>query len=107
MLRGYADPISTAPGHAVDLMVSTDAREFSLEVVRLLHGDPNPAGPGYQDEATDWVAPGPYPGRVQAIHPGSYLTLPPPGAVAHQRHLCLLGLPDRAGAARSTDPDVG
>ena len=79
MLCGYADPISAAPGRTVDLMVSTDAREFSLEVVRLLHGDPNPAGPGYQDEATDWVAPGPYPGRLQEIHPGSFLTLPPPG----------------------------
>lgn len=78
MLHGYSDRISASPGEALDLMVSTDQPRFTIEVVRLLHGDPNPQGPGYLEEKTDWIAAGPYPGVNQPLRVGSYISLPPP-----------------------------
>ena len=78
MLCGYTDKISVRGGDDLDLMVSTDRANFTVDVVRLLHGDPNPEGPGYQEEKMDWVARGPYPAFVQELHLGSYGSLPPP-----------------------------
>ena len=68
MLRAYLDPISVGPGDRVQVMVSTDAPTYRAEVVRLLHGDPNPEGPGVLEQAMDWLDPQePHPGQEQQI----------------------------------------
>lgn len=70
---GYSNEISVAPGDAIDFMVSSEAeRDFSARIVRLIHGDTNPAGPGYREDVVSSQIDGVYPGRRQPVHAGSY-----------------------------------
>ncbi len=76
-LVGYSSEISVAPGEAIDFMVSSEAEKpFTARIVRLIHGDCNPAGPGYREEAIPSEIDGVYPGRRQLIHAGSYAVVP-------------------------------
>ncbi|MEL7466585.1 MAG: N,N-dimethylformamidase beta subunit family domain-containing protein [Pseudomonadota bacterium] len=55
-LFGYADPLSARAGQPIDFMVSAEGtKEVKAEIVRLVHGDFNPEGPGFIEEtvATD------------------------------------------------------
>ena len=55
MLRiaGYADRFSVHPGEDVRFHVSSEHSEgYQAEIVRLIHGDTNPAGPGYKEEGS-------------------------------------------------------
>ena len=61
---GYADRFSVAPGETIQFMVSSEAASFRAALVRLIHGDANPAGPGYREEAVPSAADGTYPGRA-------------------------------------------
>src|SRR5918998_2068265 len=45
-LIGYADPFSVAPGDTIGFFVSSDAPEYHARLVRLIHGDADPSGPG-------------------------------------------------------------
>ena len=48
-LIGYADRFSVAPGETIRFMVSAlDGQAYRAEIVRLIHGDANPEGPGLQ-----------------------------------------------------------
>ena len=48
-IHGYADRLSVAPLEPIEFKVSTDAPgTYRADVVRLIHGDTNPAGPGLQ-----------------------------------------------------------
>src|SRR3989304_10014248 len=49
---------------------------YRADIVRLIHGDTNPDGPGYKEEVIGTAVNGEYPGRPQAIHAGSYLFVP-------------------------------
>jgi N,N-dimethylformamidase len=69
---GYADHLSAAPGQTVQLMVSADAPSYTADLVRLIHGDTNPAGPGIRLEEIPSTLAGEYPGKPQPIRPGSY-----------------------------------
>ena len=72
-ILGYADHLSAAPGETVRVMVSCDGIEsYDAELVRVIQGDVNPAGPGYREEAVLRDLGGPFKGRHQPIHPGSY-----------------------------------
>lgn len=71
MLIGYTDEWSLTPGATVDLKVSTDAGTFELDLVRLRHGDENPAGPGRRYSPVANPANGRHPGRLQETRPGS------------------------------------
>ena len=44
--------------------------------MRLIHGDINPAGPGYKDQPVAAAFEGWYDGREQAYHPGSFAIVP-------------------------------
>lgn len=58
-LFGYCDPLSAQAGKSIDFMVSAEGTDqVSAELVRLVHGDFNPDGPGFIEEsvATD-IAP--------------------------------------------------
>jgi N,N-dimethylformamidase len=76
-ILGYADRLSVAPGEAVRFMVScSGAERYRAEIVRIVHGDANPAGPGLRLEPVESAVDGEYPGRVQAIHTGSFVRVP-------------------------------
>ena len=72
-ILGYADRVSAAPGESIRFMVSCDGIErYDAALVRVIQGDINPAGPGYQEEEIPYDFGGPLPGRHQPIHAGSY-----------------------------------
>ena len=76
-ILGYADRLSVAPGETVRFMVScSGAERYRAEIVRIIHGDANPDGPGLKLERVATPVSGEYPGRVQAIDIGSYLRVP-------------------------------
>jgi N,N-dimethylformamidase len=70
---GYSDPLSVAFGDTVRVMVSCAASEYDADVVRLIHGDRNPAGPGLRVEPIATSSDGRYAGVHQSIAPGSYV----------------------------------
>ena len=45
---------------------------YEAELVRIIQGDINPQGPGYREDAVDLDLGGPFEGRFQPLHPGSY-----------------------------------
>jgi len=50
-IHGYSDRISVAPGEQIQFMVSCEgAATYQADIVRLIHGDTNPAGPGFKEE---------------------------------------------------------
>ena len=73
---GYADRMSVAPGETIRFMVSSELPTYRAEIVRLIHGDANPNGPGIKEELVEAPANGDYPGRRQALPLGSYVTVP-------------------------------
>jgi N,N-dimethylformamidase len=73
---GYTDRLSVAPGETVRFMVSCEASRYRADIVRLVHGDTNPEGPGFKEELVETSANGEYPGRRQAIYSGSYAVVP-------------------------------
>ncbi|MBM7417371.1 MULTISPECIES: N,N-dimethylformamidase beta subunit family domain-containing protein [Nocardiaceae] len=73
---GYADKLSVEPGAAITFMVSSEPGRFSAQLVRLIHGDENPAGPGYKDVTISSTLDGEYEGGEQKLRTGSYLRAP-------------------------------
>ena len=73
---GYADRLSVAPGETIRFMVSSELPTYRAEIVRLIHGDANPNGPGIKEERVATAADGDYPGRHQDLPLGSYVTVP-------------------------------
>jgi N,N-dimethylformamidase len=76
-ILGYGDRLSVAPGETVRFMVScTGAARYRAEIVRITHGDANPAGPGLKLERITTPVTGDYQARRQTIDAGSYLRVP-------------------------------
>ncbi len=76
---GYADEISVAPGETIRFHVSCDGpKSYRADIVRIICGDENPAGPGYKEEVVRTAANKRYRGRKQEILIGSY------GVVQHR-----------------------
>lgn len=73
---GYTDQISLAPNNPLSVYVSTESDRYTAEIVRLIHGDLNPAGPGFKTEPVETTISGEYPGTFQPIFPGSYVRTP-------------------------------
>lgn len=73
---GYADRLRAQPGETLSFKVSCRHPGFSAQLVRLIHTDRRPNGPGFKQELIDAPANAAYPGRVQTINPGSYITVP-------------------------------
>ncbi len=76
LIVGYGDRLSVAPGETVRFMVSTEQPNYHAQVVRLIHGDANPEGPGFKEEAVATPIDGDYPGRAQSYPHGSYALVP-------------------------------
>jgi N,N-dimethylformamidase len=82
---GYGDRFSVAPGETIHFMVSaTENRRYRAELLRIIHGDCNPQGPGFKAERVASPFGGEYQGRHQEIHAGSYIRVP--------HHECCEGL---------------
>jgi N,N-dimethylformamidase len=72
-LVGYLDRISGRPGETISVKVSSALAEpYSADLVRIIHADPNPDGPGVKLVETPAAFAGTYPSRLQPVHPGSY-----------------------------------
>ena len=79
MLRitGYSDKYSVQPGAKVKFYINSESNEnYEVQIVRLIHGDTNPEGPGYKEEELGASCNGNYEGRNQRIHGGSYVIIP-------------------------------
>ena len=74
-LIGYTDRWSVAPGERVQLMASSSTSPTTVRLVRLRHGDPNPAGPGLRCEPVPSPVDGEYPCSPQTTRSGSFAVL--------------------------------
>ncbi|MER8646405.1 N,N-dimethylformamidase beta subunit family domain-containing protein [Mesorhizobium sp. M1252] len=72
---GYVDHLSAVPGETVTFMVSSQSKTFEAAIVRMIHGDRNPAGPGFKVEPVDSELTGTYQGRPQVLRPGSFVRI--------------------------------
>ena len=75
-ITGYADKISAAPGETIRFMVNSEASaRYRADVVRVICGDENPDGPGYQEKVIKTNVNGTYKSRKQIIHSGSFVKI--------------------------------
>ena len=76
-ITGYSDQISALPGGTINFMVSCDGVDtYRADIVRVIHGDMNPAGPDLKEELIRTSVSRNYDGRKQQIHPGSSVIVP-------------------------------
>lgn len=76
-ITGYTDRLSVRPGERLAVKVSTlEPEDYRASVIRIVHADPNPAGPGLRYEPQDFDLAERYPARFQAIDRGSYARVP-------------------------------
>lgn len=73
---GYADRLSVQPGEAIRFMVSSELLRYRADLVRLVHGDLNPLGPGFKEEPVEATFNSEYPGRHQDLPNGSHVLVP-------------------------------
>ena len=74
-LIGYTDRFSAAPGETIRFMVSTDLSHYETTLVRLIHGDENPDGPGFKEEVVASNISGNRRGRKQIARSGSFVVV--------------------------------
>ena len=76
-ITGYSNKYSLCPEDKIKFYVnSEDGKDYEAQLVRLIHGDTNPEGPGYKEEEISAPINGTYSGRNQRIHGGSYIIIP-------------------------------
>ena len=99
-LVGYLDRWSARPGEAIEVKVSSAlGMAYTADLVRIIHADPNPAGPGMKLDPVPSAWAGAYPSRVQPVTPGSFgvidaaLAVPEGGALRVRVQPGLLAAP--------------
>ena len=71
-LIGYVDRFSARPGETVAVKVSSELGDpYRADLVRIVHGDANPGGPGLKFEEVPASFAGTYRSRSQPLHLGS------------------------------------
>lgn len=75
-ITGYSDKVSARAGETISFMVNCELPSYDVEVVRIICGDVNPAGPGVKEKVVKTAIDGSYKGRTQTIESGSYVTIP-------------------------------
>jgi N,N-dimethylformamidase len=71
-LIGYVDRLSARPGERIAVKVSSQLDQpYRADLVRVIHGDANPAGPGIKLEEMPAGFAGTYASRSQPVHAGS------------------------------------
>ena len=73
---GYTNLLSAQPGESIRFMVSCREPSYRADIVRLIHGDDNPKGPGFKQQVIETKINGEYRGRSQSIHAGSHVVVP-------------------------------
>ena len=76
---GYAAELRVRPGESIGFHVSSTEEGYTSRIVRLLHGDDNPAGPGFKAPAVTEATS--HPGAVQEIRPGSSVRVANPAGL--------------------------
>jgi N,N-dimethylformamidase len=70
----YTDKLSVKPGETLSVMASTDSADrVRAQLVRLIHGDENPDGPGFIEQAIASPIDREWPARKQYIQKGHFL----------------------------------
>ncbi|SDR98248.1 N,N-dimethylformamidase beta subunit family domain-containing protein [Bradyrhizobium canariense] len=83
-ITGYADKFSVHPGDTIKFFVNCDGpAEYQAEIVKMIHADTNPRGPGFIEESIKATCDGTYKGMKQEIYSGSY------GYVADKPQFCV------------------
>ncbi len=78
-LFGYADKISVKPGEAISIHVNADGTsKAEATLVRLIHGDEHPSGPGFIEEEIASPLNGEWKLRKQYTQVGAFLTVADP-----------------------------
>lgn len=73
---GYPDRYSVAPGEKIAFKISLEeGTHFEARLVRVIHGDCNPEGPGLKFQHIPSAADGRYEGKPQRIDAGSYMVV--------------------------------
>ncbi|MDD9992446.1 MAG: hypothetical protein OXP75_11655 [Rhodospirillales bacterium] len=78
-LAGYCDRFSARPGEQLDIMVSAEGTDrVELQLVRLIHGDENPEGPGFVEREVAAPVNGTHAVARQHIQLGSFVRVADP-----------------------------
>ncbi len=78
-LFGYTNRISVRPGESVTVHVNADGTDTAeAQLVRLIHGDEHPDGPGFIEEEVDCEANGSWAVKKQYTQVGSFLEVADP-----------------------------
>ena len=78
-LAGYCDRFSARPGERLDIMVTAEGTdEVELQLVRLIHGDENPEGPGFVEREVDAPVNGTHVVAKQHTQLGSFVRVGDP-----------------------------
>jgi len=80
-IMGYSDKMSACPGETIKFMVSCEGQpNYRARLVKIIHGDTSPEGPGYKEQEVKAPFQGEYKARRQEIYAGSH------ALVANNRH---------------------
>lgn len=78
-IHGYPARLSTKAGETLDIMLSVEgAEEARTELVRIVHCDEHPAGPGYSEESVPGIGAGRIAVRSQPTQKGNFLRIADP-----------------------------
>ena len=67
-ITGYADKFGVHPGETIKFFVNCDGpKEYKAELVKMIHGDTNPRGPGFMEEPIEAACNATYEGVRQEI----------------------------------------
>jgi N,N-dimethylformamidase len=81
-ILGYPDRYSVAPGEEIAFKVSLEeGTQFDARLVRVVHGDANPEGPGLKFRHIPTAIDGSHAGKRQTIDAGSYMIVDPAPAL--------------------------
>ena len=75
-LTGYSDRWSVRPGEEITFHVHSVAPDYEAQLVRLIHGDESPRGPGFKEAEVASSLDGRHPGTPRSIRKGSYGLVP-------------------------------
>lgn len=71
-LTGYSNRWTVRPGEDISFHIHCRADRYDAQLVRLIHGDENPKGPGFKEEIVRSDLDGVHAGKEQVIRKGSY-----------------------------------
>jgi N,N-dimethylformamidase len=82
-ITGYPDRYSAGPGETIEFKISLEEGDrFDARIVRVVHGDCNPAGPGLKFIHIPSEVDGSHPGGMRRIDAGSYMRADSVGPLA-------------------------